>query len=182
MVTNLQRENISALEECDGIRSLINKYGYSQAMMAKLLNKSKSYISQILGLERLTPIAREIVQTSELQKEVQIQASREKEPRKQAEILRKAAIDGKTVKEIRLITNLSKPDNTHKSHDNNESDNLTDENPLQSKRFRKWTWRPKDGRFVVTLEFRKKQSNNEKLPIIKNSLEEIRRHVMGLTH
>jgi len=98
LIANLQRENITPLEESAGIKALIEKYGYSQAQVSKFLNKSKSYISQILGLERLSNTAREIVQTSELSKEVQIQASKEKEPEKQAEILRKASEEGKTVK------------------------------------------------------------------------------------
>ena len=80
LVANLQREDISALEECSGIRSLIEQFAYSQIQVAKLLNKSKSYISQILGLERLDPSVKERVQTSELSREIQIHASREKDP------------------------------------------------------------------------------------------------------
>ena len=101
LVANLQREDISALEECSGIRSLIEQFAYSQIQVAKLLNKSKSYISQILGLERLDPSVKERVQTSELSREIQIHASREKDPQKQMEILQKASEEGRTVRQIR---------------------------------------------------------------------------------
>ncbi len=65
-IANLQREDIPLLEEAAGIRYLVENYGYSQVKVAKLFNRSKSYVSQILGLERLTPSAKEIAQTSEL--------------------------------------------------------------------------------------------------------------------
>ena len=35
------------------IRHLVDKYVYNQLRVAKMLNKSKSFISQVLGLERL---------------------------------------------------------------------------------------------------------------------------------
>ena len=94
-VANLQREDISPIEEAAGIKYLVERYGYTQARVAKLLNKSKSYVSQIFGLERLSETAKEKVQTSELPKEVQIRASREKDPEKQMEILNKASEEGK---------------------------------------------------------------------------------------
>ena len=53
-IANLQREDISPLEEATGIRQIIEQYGYPQHKIARLFNKSKSYISQILGLERLS--------------------------------------------------------------------------------------------------------------------------------
>ena len=58
-------------------------------------------VSQTLGLERLTPPAKEIVQTSELSKEALIQASREKNPEKQVKILKKASSESQTIKQIR---------------------------------------------------------------------------------
>ena len=57
-IANLQREDITPLEEAAGIRALKERFGYNQARIARLLNKSESYISQLLGLERLTPCAR----------------------------------------------------------------------------------------------------------------------------
>ncbi len=93
-IANIQREDILPLEEAAAIRRLVQTHGFTQREIAKLINKSTSYVSQILGLERLSDEAKEKVQTSELSKEVQIQASREAEPEKQIEIL-KMASDGK---------------------------------------------------------------------------------------
>ena len=45
--------------------------------------------------------AKKIAQTSELSKEVQIQASREQNPKKQLQLLQMAVKEGKTVRQIR---------------------------------------------------------------------------------
>ena len=170
LVTNLQREDITPLEESAGIRSLIEKFGYSQADAAKLLNKSPSYISQILGLEKLTQPAREILQTSEVAKEVQIQASKEKDPERQSKILRKASEEGKTVRQIRMDLKMG----GLKEADEPYPGTKTEEKPngIGSRNFRKWTWKPKDGRFAITIQFSKEQSENGKAQLVKAALEE----------
>jgi len=100
-IANLQREDIPPLEEAAGIKQLMENFSYTQKNIGKLINKSKSYISQILGLDRLSKPAREIVQTSELSKEILIQASREKDPEKQVGILKSASNGNKTVRQLR---------------------------------------------------------------------------------
>lgn len=167
LIANLQRENITPLEETTGIRALIEKFGYSQTQSAKILNKSKSYISQILGLERLTPPAKEIVQTSELSKEALIQASREKDPEKQVKILKKASNEGQTVRQIR---------------EDLFEGNSCDEIPLKKrgitpKLFKKWTWKPQNGRFILTIKFGNEQKEEQKKQLVRNSLEEALSHL-----
>ena len=167
LIANLQRENITPLEETAGIRTLIEKYGYSQTQAAKILNKSRSYISQTLGLERLTPSAKEIVQTSELSKEALIQASREKDPEKQVKILKKASSEGQTVRQIR--ENLIAGDSS-------------DGNPLKKqdgipKSFKKWTWTPEHKDFIVTIKFKAKQNASDKAHLIQAALEEASKHL-----
>ncbi|MFO7987336.1 MAG: ParB/RepB/Spo0J family partition protein [Desulfatiglandaceae bacterium] len=160
LIANLQREAISPLEESAGIKNLMAKFGYSQIEVARLLNKSKSYISQIMGLERLSETAREIVQTSELSKEVQIMASREKDPQKQLDLLNEASETGKTVRQIRKEEHLTeasgkKPRPAQKNHE-----------------FKEWRWQPKDGRFILTIRFSHEQKEQEKIDLVRDSLEE----------
>ncbi|MBI9077079.1 MAG: ParB/RepB/Spo0J family partition protein [Desulfatibacillum sp.] len=167
LIANLQRENITPLEETAGIRTLIEKYGYSQTQAAKILNKSRSYVSQTLGLERLTPPAKEIVQTSELSKEALIQASREKDPEKQVKILKKASSEGQTVRQIRedLIGGNSPDENPLKKRDSTQ------------KSFKKWTWTPEHKGFVITIQFKGKQNTSEKAHLIRAALEEASNHL-----
>lgn len=162
LIANLQRENFSPLEETAGIRTLIEKFGYSQTQAAKILNKSKSYVSQALGLERLAPPAREIVQTSELSKEALIQASKEKDPEKQVKILKKASDEGQTVKQIRK--NLI-------AGDSSDGNSLKKQEGIQ-KSFKKWTWTPEHKGFVITIQFKAKQNASDKTHLIRAALEE----------
>jgi ParB family chromosome partitioning protein len=170
LITNLQREDITPLEESAGIRSLIGRFNYSQADVAKLLNKSQSYISQILGLERLSQPAREILQTSEVAKEVQIQASKEKDPGKQSEILKKASEEGKTVRQIRRDAQMALFTEDENLCDGTGAEERPDR--IKGRNFRKWTWRPDDERFSITIHFSEEQSEGEKSQLVRAALEE----------
>jgi len=165
LVANLQREEITPLEESAGIRTLIEKFNYSQVQTAKVLNKSKSYVSQILGLERLTPPAKEIVQTSELSKEILIQASKEKGPQKQLDFLNKASEGGKTVRQIR------------KEKNGTESDIKKQIPTSNNQRFQEWIWSPKDGRFIITIRFSHEQKGENKIKLVRDSLEKTLLHL-----
>jgi len=50
------------------------------------------------------------------------------------------------------------------------------------KTFRKWTWRPADGRFAVTIQFSKEQSEGAKIQLAFAALEETLRHLREATH
>jgi ParB family chromosome partitioning protein len=180
LIANLQREDINPLEESAAIKSFVEKFGYSQANVARILNKSVSYVSQILGLEKLAQPAREILQTSEVPKEVQIQASKEKDPEKQSEILRKACEEGKTVRQIRLDTKMVALKEAENPPLGTSAKEGADEGNLKT--FREWTWRPAEGRFTVTIQFSKEQSEGGKIQLAITALEEALKHLKGATH
>src|SRR5205823_652614 len=53
LIENLQREDLSPLEEAEGLADLIARHGYSHREVAELLGKSRPYVSNILALTRL---------------------------------------------------------------------------------------------------------------------------------
>jgi len=134
------------------------------------LNKSPSYISQILGLENLAQPAREILQMSEVTKEVQIQASKEKDPQRQSKILMKASEEGKTVRQIRMDLKMGGLKEVDEPYPGANAEKKPDE--IRGRNFRKWTWRPEDCRFAITIQFSKEQSENGKAQLVKAALEE----------
>jgi ParB family chromosome partitioning protein len=175
LIANLQREDINPLEESAAIRSLVDRFGYSQANVARILNKSASYISQILGLEKLAQPAKEILQTSEVPKEIQIQASKEKDPEKQSEILRKASEEGKTVRQIRLdkkMADLKKAENPLLGTRAEQGDD-----EVKVKTSPEWTWSPAEGRFRITIQFRQDQWERDKIQLAIAALEEALKHL-----
>jgi len=53
LLENLQREDLSALEEAEAIAGLIDRHGYTHQVAAELLGKSRPYVSNMLCLTRL---------------------------------------------------------------------------------------------------------------------------------
>ena len=53
LIENLQREDLSPLEEAEGLAALIARHGYSHREVAELLGKSRPYVSNILAITRL---------------------------------------------------------------------------------------------------------------------------------
>ena len=53
LVENLQREDLSALEEAKGYKSLIDNYGMTQAAVAETLGKSRPYVANTIRLLNL---------------------------------------------------------------------------------------------------------------------------------
>src|SRR5947199_4282793 len=53
LIENLQREDLSPLEEAEGLAQLIERHGYSHREVAELLGKSRPYVSTTLALTRL---------------------------------------------------------------------------------------------------------------------------------
>ena len=134
----------------------------------------------MLGLDRLSKSAREMVQTSELSKEVLIQASREKDPEKQLEILEKASEERKTVRQIRNEERESKADKTEKTNEKSNSYGEKKSTVSETDTFSEWTWKSPDQRFVLTIRFCQEHSENKKADLIRKSLEEALRHTQDL--
>ena len=53
LIENLQREDLSPLEEAEALAALIERHGYSHREVADLLGKSRPYVSNTLALNRL---------------------------------------------------------------------------------------------------------------------------------
>lgn len=55
IIENIQRADLNVLEEADGIRQLMDRFGHTQEMIAAALGKSRSHIANILRLLTLPP-------------------------------------------------------------------------------------------------------------------------------
>lgn len=62
IIENLQRRDVTELEEADGYRLMIDQYGYDAAQLAEKVGKSKAYIYGRLKLCDLKPAGREAMQ------------------------------------------------------------------------------------------------------------------------
>ncbi len=61
LLENLQRENLNALEEAMAYKSLIDKLGITQEELSKKVSKSRSHITNMIGLLRLPNEVQEMI-------------------------------------------------------------------------------------------------------------------------
>ena len=66
LIENLQRENLSPIEEASGYRKLMNSFNYTQEDIAKIINKSRSYIANVLRLLSLPQEVQDMVNNGDL--------------------------------------------------------------------------------------------------------------------
>lgn len=66
LLENLQRENLSSIEEAEAYRSMITSLNLTQEELAKKVGKSRSHITNILGLLRLPKEVQQMVATNKI--------------------------------------------------------------------------------------------------------------------
>ena len=66
LIENLQRENLSAIEEAEGLSRLMNEYEYTQEVIAKVIGKSRSHIANTLRLLSLPDEIKQMIKENKL--------------------------------------------------------------------------------------------------------------------
>lgn len=66
LIENLQRENLSAIEEAEGLNRLVTEYGYTQDSLGKIIGKSRSYIANTLRLLGLPDEIKQLIKNNKL--------------------------------------------------------------------------------------------------------------------
>ncbi|MDD3241211.1 MAG: ParB/RepB/Spo0J family partition protein [Bacilli bacterium] len=66
LLENLQRENLNALEEAIAYKKLLDKLDVTQEELAKKLGKSRSHITNMIGLIRLPEVVKDMLISEEI--------------------------------------------------------------------------------------------------------------------
>jgi ParB family chromosome partitioning protein len=61
LIENIQREDLNAIEEAEGYKQLISRYGHGQDAVAKLVGKSRSHVANLLRLLDLPDSVKEML-------------------------------------------------------------------------------------------------------------------------
>src|SRR5262245_43599133 len=102
IIENLQREDLSALEEAEGLGALIDQYGYTHEALAELIGKSRPYVSNTLALRRLPEtIKNEYHAQPDVSREILISVARAESPEKQDTLWRLARLRKLSVQRFR---------------------------------------------------------------------------------
>jgi ParB family chromosome partitioning protein len=102
IIENLQRENLSPLEEAEGLGALSDQYGYTHDALADLIGKSRPYVSNTLALRRLPGhIKNEYYEKPDVSREILISVARAPSPERQELLWRLAKIRRLSVQRFR---------------------------------------------------------------------------------
>lgn len=66
LIENIQREELSAIEESEGYEKLVREFGYTQEQLAEKLSKSRSHIANLLRLAQLPQSIKDKVNEGQL--------------------------------------------------------------------------------------------------------------------
>ncbi|MCE2516378.1 MAG: ParB/RepB/Spo0J family partition protein [Alphaproteobacteria bacterium] len=66
MIENIQRHDLSPVEEAEGYRRLIDEFDYTQETLAKVIGKSRSHLANTMRLLNLPDAIRDLLKSGEL--------------------------------------------------------------------------------------------------------------------
>lgn len=66
LIENLQREDLSPLEEAEGYKRLLQEFNYTQEALAKVVGKSRSYVANMMRLLDLPITIKNLVENKQL--------------------------------------------------------------------------------------------------------------------
>jgi ParB family chromosome partitioning protein len=102
MIENLQREDLTPLEEALGIAALIEAQGYTHAEVADLLHKSRPHVSNTLALTRLPKaIQDEYNADPTISRDILISVARQKDDASMTALWRRVKLERLSVKSFR---------------------------------------------------------------------------------
>ena len=132
LLENLQRENLNPIEESRAYKKLIEALNITQEELAKKLGKSRSYITNMIGLQNLPQPIQGLISENKISMGHARVLSKLENENQQQELVEKIINDGMSVRELENLTKSpEKFERTHKikkhTQETNEYQYLEDE-------------------------------------------------------
>lgn len=109
LIENVQREDLSAIEEAEGYRQLIERFGHTQDAVGKLVGKSRSHVTNLLRLLDLPEAVRGML----LRGDISMGHARAIVSHPNSEALAQAIVaDGLSVRQAEDLARAAKPRNS----------------------------------------------------------------------
>ncbi len=110
LIENLQRKDLSAFEEADGLKALADHHGYTHEKMAEMIGRSRSSITEALSITAIPDSIRKLCRLADIQsKSLLLQIVRQPSPDKMTELLQQLQADGATREKARRFAKAAKP-------------------------------------------------------------------------
>ena len=115
LLENLQRENLNPIEESRAYKKLIETLNITQEELAKRLGKSRSYITNMIGLQTLPAPIQDMISDDKMSMGHARVLSKLENENQQKELADKIIEDGMSVRELENLTKSSDEyERTHK--------------------------------------------------------------------
>lgn len=105
LIENIQRENLNPIEEAQAFKNIINETNMTQEQIATKFGKSRSYVTNLLGLLNLPSSVQKEVEEKKLSLSHARALSKITDPNKVIELAQKVIKENLSVREIEKITN-----------------------------------------------------------------------------
>jgi len=135
LLENLQRENLNALEEALAYKKLLDELSLTQEALAKRLGKSRSHITNMLGLLTLPEEVKDMIMDGKLSMSHARVLSKIENNEKVKELADKIIVDGLSVREVEELSHNDtfEKKNTQVRHETNRNEYKVIEEELAEK-------------------------------------------------
>lgn len=135
LLENLQRENLNALEEAIAYKKLIDELSLTQDKLAERLGKSRSHITNMLGLLSLPEEVKDMIMANKLSMSHARVLSKIEDNEKVKQLAEKIVVDGLSVREVEDLSheNIYEKKNTQVRHETNRNEYKVIEEELADK-------------------------------------------------
>ena len=136
LLENLQRENLNALEEAMAYKKLLDELHLTQESLAERLGKSRSHITNMLGLLTLPEEVKDMIMDGKISMSHARVLSKIDDNEKIKELADKIIVDGLSVREIEDLSHTDttiEKKNTQVRHDTNRNEYKVIEEELSEK-------------------------------------------------
>jgi len=148
LIENLQRKDLSAFEEADGLKILAETYGYTHEKMAERIGKSRSALTETLSLTAMPDHVRELCRLADISsKSLLLQVVRQSDPQKMVSLIGQLQQEGATRQTARRLAREGKAKASAKGRPHHYV----------------FRYQPKERSFSLSLQFRKSQVPREEV-------------------
>ena len=136
ILENIQRENLSAIEEANGYAKLMEHLGYTQEQVAQRVGKSREYVTNLLRLLKLDPMVQQWVIDNKISNSTARALLGLKDPSKQVALAKEIMSNGLSTRAVEAkVKALNSPKSKHDIEVDPYLEDLTRnmENKLQTK-------------------------------------------------
>ncbi|MGB8953291.1 MAG: ParB/RepB/Spo0J family partition protein [Candidatus Aminicenantales bacterium] len=162
LVENLQRKDLSAFEEADGLKALIDVFDYSHAQISEKIGKARSTITEIINISKIPPKIRTLCLEHNIDKNrsLLIEISKLKSEDEMNLLISKIKERGLKRKDTRELTKMFK-----------EKDSK-----IKKKKHFVFNFKPKEKNYRIRIEFKKEDvSGQEIIKILEELIEKIKK-------